>query len=45
MKFNLLMVNFFINGKKIEREKINILEPIRCGIFILNTKTFIETLP
>ncbi len=35
----------FINGKKIPREEIFISEPIRCGNFNLNTKTFIETLP
>tara|TARA_Y100000591_G_scaffold330415_1_gene361368 strand:+ start:1663 stop:2403 length:741 start_codon:yes stop_codon:yes gene_type:complete len=35
----------FINDKMIKREKINIKEPIRCGNFILNTNTFIETLP
>tara|TARA_B100000242_G_C43045374_1_gene487912 strand:- start:705 stop:1445 length:741 start_codon:yes stop_codon:yes gene_type:complete len=35
----------YINGNKIKRELININEPIRCGNYILKTKTFIETLP
>ena len=35
----------FINDKKILRKKTEILEPIRCGNFILETKAFIETLP
>jgi len=37
--------DLFINGKKIFRQKTEISEPIRCGKFILNTRTFIETLP
>ncbi len=36
--------NIFINGKKISRERIS-SQPIRCGNYILNTDTFIETLP
>ena len=35
----------FINGKKIIRERIKINEPIRCGNYLLDTNTFIETLP
>ena len=35
----------FINGKIIKREKTTIKEPIKCGNFVLNTNTFIETLP
>ena len=35
----------FINGNQIKRELIEIVEPIRCGNFILNTQVFIETLP
>ena len=34
-----------INGSKIERQSINFSEPIRCGNFILNSKTYLETLP
>ena len=34
-----------INEKKILREKINNKENIRCGSFLLETNTFIETLP
>ena len=37
--------NLLINDRPIQREKIEIKEPIRCGNFILNTKTYIETLP
>ena len=37
--------NLFINGSKVIREEIKISEPIRCGNFILETNTFIETLP
>ncbi len=37
--------NLFINGSKVIREEIKITEPIRCGNFILETNTFIETLP
>ena len=37
--------NLFINGSKVIREEIKISEPIRCGNFILDTNTFIETLP
>tara|TARA_B100000242_G_C43046382_1_gene488457 strand:+ start:1601 stop:2338 length:738 start_codon:yes stop_codon:yes gene_type:complete len=35
----------FINGKKIKRKETDIEEPIRCGKFVFNSKTFIETLP
>ena len=37
--------DLYINSKKIPRETTNISEPIRCGDFILNTNTFLETLP
>jgi len=35
----------FINDKKIIRESVEIIEPIRCGNYLLDTNTFIETLP
>ena len=35
----------FINKKKINRIKTNISTTIRCGNFLLNTNTYIETLP
>ena len=35
----------FINSVKVLRETTSISEPIRCGNYVLNTKTFIETLP
>ena len=35
----------FINGKEIIREKVERVELIRCGNFLLETDTFIETLP
>ncbi len=37
--------DLYINGNKIVREKTEILEPIRCGKFLLETQNFIETLP
>mgnify|MGYP001333334965 FL=1 len=37
--------DLFINGSKVIREEIKISEPIRCGNFILETNSFIETLP
>ena len=37
--------DLFINNKKIIRKIVNIAEPIRCGNYILETKTYIETLP
>ena len=37
--------DIFINSIKITREPTNISEPIRCGEFILDTNTFLETLP
>ena len=37
--------DLIINGKKIIRTETKISEPIRCGNFILDTVTFIETLP
>ena len=37
--------NLYLNGKAIVREETKISEPIRCGNFILETNTFIETLP
>ena len=35
----------FINGKRINRKETSTKEPIRCGNFIFESKTFIETLP
>ena len=35
----------FINKKKILRQKVKNSESIRCGNFLLKTKTFLETLP
>ena len=35
----------FINGKKILRKKVELTEKIRCGNYLLNNKTFLETLP
>ena len=37
--------DLFINNKKVLKRKTEIVEPIRCGSYILNTDTFIETLP
>jgi signal peptidase I len=37
--------DLFINGSKIIREKTKTLKKIRCGNFILDTNTFVETLP
>ena len=37
--------NIFINNKKIFREKIENKKIIRCGNFLLETNTYIETLP
>ena len=37
--------DLFINEKKVVREKIKHTEPIRCGNSILDTNSFIETLP
>ncbi len=37
--------DLFINGSKVNRQETSISEPIRCGNFILETNTFIETLP
>ena len=37
--------NLFINNNKILREEVEPSEIIRCGKFILETKSFIETLP
>ena len=37
--------NLYINDKRVQRKQIEVEEPIRCGNFILNTQTFIETLP
>ena len=37
--------DLFINGSKVIREEIKISEPIRCGNFILETNSFVETLP
>ena len=37
--------NLFINNIQVKREKIQIVEPIRCGGFVLKTNSFIETLP
>jgi signal peptidase I len=35
----------YINGKLITKKKVEQLQSIRCGKFILDTNTFIETLP
>jgi signal peptidase I len=35
----------FINNQKILRKKIETIRTIRCGNFLLETDTFIETLP
>ena len=37
--------DLFINGSKVIREETKISEPIRCGNFILETNSFVETLP
>ena len=37
--------DLMINDKKIERQPVNNVDKIRCGNFILDTNTFIETLP
>ena len=37
--------DLFINGSKVTREKTKTSELIRCGTFILDADTFIETLP
>ena len=37
--------DLFINGSKVVREETKISEPIRCGNFIFETNTFVETLP
>ncbi len=37
--------SIFINNKKILRKKIENIKPIRCGNFLLETNTYIETLP
>ena len=37
--------DLFINEKQVVREKIKHTEPIRCGNSILDTNSFIETLP
>ena len=37
--------DLFINGSKVTRKQIKISKPIRCGNFILETNTFVETLP
>ena len=37
--------DLYINKKKIIKEPSNVVEPIRCGKYTLNTKIFIETLP
>ena len=35
----------FINGKKIPRKLTTLSKSIRCGDFVLDTNTFVETLP
>ena len=35
----------FINGKQISRKQIKVSEPIRCGKYLMNARTFLETLP
>tara|TARA_B100000963_G_scaffold258576_1_gene226950 strand:+ start:1382 stop:2119 length:738 start_codon:yes stop_codon:yes gene_type:complete len=37
--------DLYINNELVQRTLVEISEPIRCGNFILNTKTFLETLP
>ena len=37
--------SILINNKKILRNKIENIKPIRCGNFLLETNTYIETLP
>ena len=37
--------DLYINNKSIKREPTKLSEEIRCGDFILDTRTFIETLP
>ena len=37
--------DLIINGTKVIRQKTKISKPIRCGNFILDTNTFVETLP
>ena len=37
--------DLFINDSKVVREETKISEPIRCGNVILETNTFVETLP
>ena len=40
-----VMGDLIINGEKIKRQKTKVSEPIRCGSYLLKTKTYIETLP
>ena len=44
-KIQFINGNLFINNQNIKREKVEIFDDIRCGNFILNSNTFIETLP
>ena len=37
--------NLYINESLIPRRSVNISEPVRCGDFLLDTNSFIETLP
>ena len=37
--------SIYINNKKIKRKKINDIKNIRCGKFILDVETYLETLP
>ena len=39
-----ISVNFLLMARKC-KEKTNIVEPIRCGNFTFETRTFVETLP
>ena len=37
--------NLYINESLIPRRSVNISEPVRCGDYLLDTNSFIETLP
>ena len=37
--------DLYINGKLVVKDRVQISQPIRCGKFILETNTFMETLP
>ena len=44
-KIQFINGDIFINGNKIIREKVKISESIRCGKYMLETITYLETLP